>query len=100
MFQELLRVLDKVARKHDVGIANVATAHVLEQPAVAAVILGARNARHLEHNQAVFDVRFDEEDRVLLGEVLQRSRGPRGDTFSLERVKDGPHAAIMKTNLN
>ena len=41
-FQGILAAAGEVARKHGVSISNVATRWVLEQPAVAAVIVGAR----------------------------------------------------------
>ncbi len=40
--QSILAALHEIARKHGVSVANVATRWVLEQPAVAAVIVGAR----------------------------------------------------------
>ncbi len=42
VFQRLLEALREVAVEHGVSIANVATRWVLEQPAVGAVIVGAR----------------------------------------------------------
>jgi aryl-alcohol dehydrogenase-like predicted oxidoreductase len=42
LFQELLHTLDGIAKKHSVSIANVAVRWVLDQPAVGAVVLGAR----------------------------------------------------------
>jgi diketogulonate reductase-like aldo/keto reductase len=42
LFQELLLTLEKVAKKHAVSIPNVAARYVLQQPAVAAVLIGAR----------------------------------------------------------
>ena len=32
--------------------------------------------------------------------LLARRQGPRGDTFALERDREGPHGRIMKYNLN
>ena len=32
--------------------------------------------------------------------VADRRQGPRGDTYALERDKDGRHAAIMRYDLN
>ena len=42
VLQAILRALGRRRRQHGVSIANVATRWVLEQPAVAAVIVGAR----------------------------------------------------------
>ncbi|MDE2385924.1 MAG: aldo/keto reductase, partial [Alphaproteobacteria bacterium] len=56
IYQELLATLAGIARRHGVALSNVATRWVLEQPGVAAVIIGARlgeNAHH-ESNRQVF----------------------------------------------
>jgi aryl-alcohol dehydrogenase-like predicted oxidoreductase len=67
-FQRLLAALDEVARRHGVSIANVATRYILDQPAVAGVILGVRLGRsaHIEDNARVFDLALDysERDRI------------------------------------
>ena len=42
LFQELLSTLNKIAQKYKVNIANVATRYMLDKPAVAGVIIGAR----------------------------------------------------------
>ncbi|HUG96302.1 MAG TPA: aldo/keto reductase, partial [Nitrososphaera sp.] len=42
LFQELLSTLDAIAKKHGVSIANVAARYILDKPAVAGVIIGAR----------------------------------------------------------
>jgi aryl-alcohol dehydrogenase-like predicted oxidoreductase len=100
LFQELLRALDVVARKHGVTIAAVGARSVLDEEQVGGVILGARSGRHLDHTLAVFDLRLDDEDRSRIAGVTARAAGPAGDTFALERETGSPHAAIMRTNLN
>lgn len=74
--QSLLRVLAEVASKHGVSIANVATRSILDRPAVAAVIIGARlgESEHIEDNLRIFQLELDEEDRAAIAEAL--------DTFS------------------
>jgi aryl-alcohol dehydrogenase-like predicted oxidoreductase len=42
LFQELLAVLEQIADKHRVSIANAGVRYVLERPAVASVIVGTR----------------------------------------------------------
>lgn len=39
-------------------------------------------------------------DLAELDAVLALSEGPNGPVYGLERGKDGPHASIMKYNLN
>jgi aryl-alcohol dehydrogenase-like predicted oxidoreductase len=99
-FQALLRVLKVIAGKHGVGIGAVATRHVLDRPQVGGVIVGARNARHLADTIAADWLRLDAEDRAALGAILAGRKGPSGDTFELERDRQGPHGRIMKYELN
>ena len=100
LFQDLLASLDEVAQRHDVSPSNVAVRWVLEQPQVAAVILGSPTAAHLTENLQVFDFSLDEDDRSRLDGPLSRALGPAGEPFGLERVQGGPHAAILKTELH
>ncbi len=67
-FQALAQVVDAVARKHRVSMANVAVRAVLDEPAVGAVIVGARlgERSHLEDNARVFSLALDEGDRRAL----------------------------------
>lgn len=75
LFQELLGILQTIARKHTVSLANVAPRYVLEQPTVAGVIIGARLgiSEHLEDNARVFDFSLDPEDHAQIEAVLGRS---------------------------
>ncbi len=100
LFQALLRALDGVARRHDATIAQIAARLVLERPAVAAVIIGATSAAHLEEHQAIFALELDADDRAAVDQVLSRRQGPHGDVYELERDRHGRHGAIMKYELN
>ena len=63
LFQRLLAALRTVADKHNASIANVATRYVLDRPAVAGVIVGARLGvtEHINENARVFRVQLDAE---------------------------------------
>jgi aryl-alcohol dehydrogenase-like predicted oxidoreductase len=100
LFQELLGVLREVADLHDSDIASVASRAMLDRPAVAAIIVGARNRAHLARNVALTDIALSEADRAAIAEVLARRKGPSGDTFELERDRFGRHGSIMKYDLN
>ncbi|EFJ45917.1 hypothetical protein VOLCADRAFT_105794 [Volvox carteri f. nagariensis] len=84
-FQSLLQALDIVARKHDTTISNVAARWVLDRPGVAAVILGARNADHVQDQVRLFGFTLDEQDQAAIQEVLDRGRRPRSDCYTWER---------------
>jgi len=100
LFQELLRALKRIADKHGVGIGAVAIRHVLDRPRVAGVIVGARDTSHLAGILAVDRLRLDRADETALAAILAQRRGPRGDTFELERDRTGRHGSIMKYELN
>lgn len=75
LFQELLSALDGAAKKHGVSIANVATRYILDKPAVAGVIIGARLgiANHIDDNARVFGFRLDSDDHSGIEEVCKKS---------------------------
>jgi len=98
-FQDMLAALGEVAARHSVSIGTVALRWVLDQPGVSGVIVGARHARHLEQTRAACAFAIDEDDRAAIARVQSASSGPKGDTYDLERVKDGPHASIMRYTL-
>ena len=76
LFQELLAALKRIADKHGTSIANIGTRAILDRPAVAGVIIGARLglSEHLVDTARVFDLALDAEDRAALDPILARSR--------------------------
>jgi aryl-alcohol dehydrogenase-like predicted oxidoreductase len=75
MFQELLQVLKRIADRHGVTIANVATRYILDKPQVAGVIVGVRlgHTDHQADNARVFGLRLDEQDGAQIESVLTRA---------------------------
>jgi len=100
LFQRLLDTLAAIARKHEASISAIAIRWVLDQPAVAGVIVGARHARHLPDTLQALRVRLDAEDRAAITAVHDAAHGPNGEVYGLERMPAGRHAAIMRYNLN
>jgi len=76
LFQELLAALKQIADKHGVGVGNVGIHYVLDRPAVAGVIVGARLgiAEHITDNTRVFDFGLDTDDLAAIEPVLTKSR--------------------------
>jgi len=97
-FQELLAVLDAIAKRHRTSLASVAIRYVLDKPGVAVAVVGARNAAHLDGLAQA--VTLDEGDRAAISQVVSQAPGPRGDCYELERLEGGPHSAIMWKNQN
>lgn len=100
LFQSLLRTLRAIADRHGCDIATIASRAMLDRPAVAAVIVGARNRAHLAANIAITNVQLTQRDHAEIGAVLAQRSGPAGEVFALERDRGGPHGSIMKYNLN
>jgi len=99
-YQRLLAVVGEIAGQHGVDPAQVASAWVLEQLHVAAVIVGMRGVQHLAEAARAFSFWLTPEQKSKIQGVHQLHEGPRGDIFGLEREPAGPHAAIMWTDLN
>jgi len=95
-----LQALGQIAQRHAVSLSSVAVRWVLDQPGVAAAIVGARYADRLNSTLEVFHFALDAADHALLQPILDACPGPAGAPYSLERDKTGPHGRIMKYNLN
>ena len=80
-YQRVLAAAQVVARRLGVSIASVATRYALEQPAVAAVIVGARLGQraHVEEAARLFDFALDAESRGVLDEAIAALRPIPGD---------------------
>jgi aryl-alcohol dehydrogenase-like predicted oxidoreductase len=100
LFRSILRVLEKIANKYNVNIADVATQYILQKPHVAGVIIGARNTNHLENLKSLRNLILDDEDIQDIHGVTGQSTGPTGPVYGLERDRSGRHGEIMKYNLN
>ncbi len=63
-YQRVLLALDVIARRHGVSISNVAARWVLQQPAVAGVIVGARitERQHRDQNKTLLSFSLHEQD--------------------------------------
>ncbi|MEC7372807.1 MAG: aldo/keto reductase [Thermoproteota archaeon] len=75
LFQELLVVLDDIAKKHNVQIANVATRFILDRPAVAGTIIGSRLglSDHIEQNSKTFSLQLQNDDFEKIKSVTSKA---------------------------
>lgn len=80
-FQTLLAALDKVAERHQVSIANVASRFMLEQSAVGGVIIGARMglSEHVVENQKLFGFSLSNESKSEINSILETLDSIPGD---------------------
>jgi len=81
LFQELLQILSKIAKKYDSSIANISTKFILDKPIVAGVIIGSRLglSEHRQDNTQVFDIVLENEDLAMIRSVTSKSN----DLFGL-----------------
>ena len=97
LFQELLDVLHGIANKHKLSIGNIACRYVLDQEQVGSIIIGARDAKHLQDNLRVFSFNLDEDDYNQINQVLEKSSGPLGDCYEIDRDEDRDALEEVKT---
>ena len=99
LFQELLVCLSSIALAHGSDIGTISSAYTLNRPGVKAVIVGARNIKHLESNLKISEISFDPTELASISAIIERSSGPRGPVYDLERYNER-HSSIMHTNNN
>ena len=99
-FQRLLDTLAVIARSHECTIGTIAIRAMLDEAAVTAAIVGARNVGHLPATLQALQITLTVDERAALLAHVNAAAGPQGDVYALEREKGGRHASIMKYNLN
>ncbi|MEX2527909.1 MAG: aldo/keto reductase [Gemmatimonadota bacterium] len=99
-YQALLRELVDIGTTHGVGPAPVALRFVLDQPEVAAALVGFSSLSRMEENLRALTLQLTPEDHARIRRHTQEAPGPQGDIFALERDRQGPHGRIMKYEEN
>lgn len=80
-FQTLLKTLKKIAETYAVSIATVASACILDNPAVSAVIIGTRLGRseHIAENKNLFRIKLSSEEINAIKTILANGITIPGD---------------------
>lgn len=80
-FQRVLATLARLARRLDVSIPQLTARFVLDQPAVGAVIIGARlgESEHIEETLALLELEIDAESRDEIERAIRRLDPVPGD---------------------
>ena len=75
LFQELLVVLNEIAKKYHTSISNVSIRFILDKPAVAGVIIGTRLgiSEHRSDNLRVFEFLLDDSDYSQIMSVTDKA---------------------------
>ncbi|MFA9559189.1 aldo/keto reductase [Evansella sp. AB-rgal1] len=99
-YQELLLLLERMAKKYSVNIAHIATKYILSQEGVGASIIGVRNSTHVESNSHIFTFELNQFDIDEIKQFLGNFTILEGEPFELERTVGSKFRNIMKMNLN
>lgn len=80
-YQALLQELYGIAQEHAVSIATIASAYIKQQPAVGAVIIGARMgvSEHITENKKVLDIHLSNTELAQINAVLAKGQTIPGD---------------------
>lgn len=81
IFQGLLHKVNRIAEKHGVSIANVVCRHILDDPAVGGIIIGARlgQSEHIQSNRRLFQFSLDDISRSEIAKALSKLQFIPGD---------------------
>lgn len=100
-YQATLRQLNVLADTHRTTAANIAVAFALQTPGVSSVIVGPRNAKHINELDQLDILTLGKSEYASLKALLDRSHEMiTDDVYSYERNRDGRHGSIMKYDLN
>lgn len=97
--QRLLALLKQIADGHGASVSNVATRYILQQPGVAAAIVGVRNSRHVEDNVRLFEFELTDGECAAIRALLDEYPSLEGDPYTLERTSPR-YRGIIKMKLN
>ena len=80
-YQEMLSAIKSIASKHRVSIANIASCYILQQPHVAAVIIGTRlgQTEHINETAKLLDIQLDKKDLDQIKKAVDRLQAIPGD---------------------
>ena len=98
-YQRLLALLAEIGNRHHVPAELVAARWVLDQPMVSAIILGTGKQSRATINTHLAGLLLDPQDQQQLKEWADQYPPPGGDMYDRERDENGPHARIIKTDL-
>ena len=97
--QRLLALLRQIGEGHGASVSNVATRYILQQPGVAAAIVGVRNSRHVQDNDRLFAFELSADEMAAIRALLDEYPSLPGDPYTLERTSPR-YRGIIKMKLN
>jgi aryl-alcohol dehydrogenase-like predicted oxidoreductase len=81
VFQNLISVVNRIAERKEVSMANVACRYILEEPAVGGIIIGARLGKraHIKDNLRLFQFSLENRSLSEIGGALSELQPIPGD---------------------
>lgn len=98
-YQRLLAEVASIASARGVQPAAIALRFVLEQPGVAAAVMGFTTLARTRECMRALEIELGPEDHARIRRHTDVAPGPQGDVFMLERDRVGPHGRIMRYDL-
>lgn len=98
-YQQLLALLAEIGNRYQVPAELVAARWALDQQMVRAIILGTGKQSRAAINTRLAELALDQQDQQRLKEWTDKYPPPSGDMYDRERDESGPHARIIKTDL-
>ena len=80
-YQNLLNVIDQVAKNSNVSIANICSRYVLGNPNVAGIIIGARLGEndHIDDNQKILKTKISKDEINMIKNAQKKLKPIHGD---------------------
>jgi len=99
-YQAILNALKEVAIQTGLPLSAVALRRILDLPGVAATITGIDTLNQAAELLSALDRTVSPDAWKALEAVLAHTPSPSGPVYGLERIREGPHGAIMRYNLS
>jgi len=99
-YQRLLAEVVSIASGRGVSPPVIALRFVLEQPGVAAAVVGFTTVARARECMRALEIELGPEDHARIRRHTDEAPGPQGDVFMLERDREGPHGRIMRYDLS
>jgi len=85
-YQNILGIVDSIARDHNASIANICSKFVLDNPTVSSIIIGARlgESDHIQENTNILSIELSDAQRKTIEEAqksLKAIPGNCGDEY-------------------
>lgn len=93
-FQSMLSKLNILATEKNISISQLVCSYILNQDAVAAVILGAHNTKNINANLDILNITFNEDEIAAIESALACLQRIDGDIYQEELRYEKAHGRL------